>query len=76
MSPDPAAGEAVRSTATSLLVLSLIGVVIVVTLVLVVVLRRGRRLRDEARRREPSGTGPDAWAESGRRAATPGEDEL
>ena len=76
MTPDPAAGEAVHSTATSLLVLSLIGVVVIVSLVLVVVLRRGRRLREQSRGAAPSGIGPDAWAESGRRAATPGEDEL
>lgn len=76
MTPDPNQAEAVRSTATSLMVLALIGVVLVVTLLLIFVLRRGRSMRNNAEQRKGTAQIPDAWAEAGRRATVPDtEDE-
>ena len=69
--------DAVRSTATWTLIVALLLLGFVVVVTLGFVLRRGRRLRAEAERKQPEpspGDAVDPWQESGRRLTEENED--
>jgi len=77
MSPAPVltiaaapAGDDMRGAVMLLLVFALLAIVLVCTAAVIFVLRRGRRMRTDARRHTRTDH-VDAWTESGRRAATP-----
>ncbi len=72
---DPSQTHAIRRVATLLLILAVIGVVLVTCVAMVFVLRRRRKRGAETRRERSPTERVDAWAEAGRRAPLPADDE-
>lgn len=72
---DPSQAHAIRRVATLLLILAIFGVVLVTCVAMVFVLRRRRKRGAETRRERSPTERVDAWAEAGRRAPIPSDDD-